>query len=183
MFFSEISQDQLYLANPIGLDKWIQKLQTKLFDNVSWLGLCFGKAFHNETPNGSIPEVYIGDNEYLEVLPSDTLGDCNSYVFFDVDQTSQATNPEVTSRIRSQVGVVLFARLDQVFDNDTRDTERIKRDLLNQVTGTEFRFSGFKEGPKNVYSNYGFAVSQVLNDMQPYYVLRMDLNINYDYKC
>ena len=59
-----------------GIDIEIEKIRKHLLKNLGWLGVeMVGRAYKNISKEGKlVPEVYIGNGEYKEILTNDS---CN----------------------------------------------------------------------------------------------------------
>ena len=65
--------------NPVLLDKVIQDIQEALTTKLEWLSYAFGRAYKlvEHRSDGSkfiYPAAYIGNSEYVSLLPNDNFG-------------------------------------------------------------------------------------------------------------
>ena len=190
------------LPNPVGLDYWVQGLQTGLYNRLCnvW-GLdettynCFGRAYRNNVQDGYIPEFYNPDAaKYVNSLGSSTRGG----MFFE-DTKAAISFFHLSDPIKGKGGVwnvnaqLLFfvdlsritpsqmtteqqagQRLDEVAVNDVRNY--IQSNGYNWTLGNDYR-----DVDKVLERFTGVAKKNTLTkDMHPRFCFRLDLNLNYN---
>ena len=74
--------------NPVLLDKVIQDIQDTLAEKLKWLNYAFGRAYklveHNSDGSKFIyPAAYIGNSEYVSLLPNDNFGNFSWFDLYD----------------------------------------------------------------------------------------------------
>ena len=165
------------ITTPKGIDYPIQALQTYLGNNLSWLTHSFGRVVKNETKEGSfLPEVYTGDNEYLQMLPDDGV---NSMCFFDVDDSINIENRTATANVR----IVFYINLAKCFTSLTHRADEnaivdIYQLLKSYAHGWEVE--NINKVAKNIFSEYNYEQSW-LDDLQPYFVCSFECSLTFNY--
>lgn len=174
---SNISQSELYIAHPKAEEIRLQKVQKHIADKISWIDLSFGKAYRNQQQDGKyVPEVYIGDNEYIPLPPDDSL----NFSFLDVAQVGTYEEGLLSNL---PVNIVFAVDLQRIYPslNNRAEIEvreevtRILYEIPNWLTIT-----GWKEGVRNVFDSYNFSIQEFLVDMQPKYVFSIQANIIFE---
>lgn len=123
--------------NPALMDKVIGSIQDGLATQLQWMTHVFGRAERlvkeQEGVRRYTPNVYVGKDEYLLLLPDQGLG---NFCFFVMDDPEDVTW-SVGERSQIQAGFSLIVWLDMrtVEDDDQRDTERVKADILHVLNG------------------------------------------------
>lgn len=123
--------------NPALMDKVIGCIQDGLAEQLPWLDHVFGRVERlvkeHEGVKRYTPNVYLGKDEYLVLLPDQGLG---NFVFFVMDDPEDVTW-SVGERSQLQAGFSLVVWLDmrKVEDEDVRDTEKVKADILHVLNG------------------------------------------------
>ena len=86
--------------HPKGLDVLIQKLQTKIYKSLKTDKIeGYGRVYLNDDNGKIVPEYYLDNGEYKEVLLNDRL--TASFFFFE-DGVTKKTSSRLTRRIRSR---------------------------------------------------------------------------------
>jgi len=178
-----ITQDSIFKVDPVGIDEIVQDLQQHLQNKIEWLDLAFGVAYKNEDKDGKlIPEVYWKENEYLTVLPDDTVE--NSFCFFDIDNKHLFSRAQ--GMVTTGIGCIFFVNLSKIYpDKAHRTTEEIKRDAFVELSkyARGFEVTEVTIGVKDVYNRYSFEVNQNLTDMQKFFVFSIEMDLKFMYKC
>jgi hypothetical protein len=175
-----IDVSKLLKDNPVGIDKPIQKLQISLGDKIPWLDKSFGRAYRNEDMQRGkyLPEIFIGNNEYIDVFPDDLTALC----FFDVDE---GTTSELDNQLyQNTVRIVFSLDLEKAFPNlDYRADEEAVFDVINFIQSYSSRWRDIKaiKGVTNVYKRYNWDLPEALIDMQGYFVFAIEATVTYDY--
>jgi len=159
------------ITDPKGIDALIQTLQAQftahLFAGKSYSS--YGRAFLNER-NGVIPEVYVGANEYQEVLQDDTK---DALSFFTVDP---AEDVEMFNA-KAKVNIYFFVNLATLFTYTHRAIEEVHILVLKEITRSPFQVTRLITGHESVKD---FAIERPeLMDMQPYYCFKFECSITY----
>lgn len=158
---------------PVLLDKVIQDIQQSLLDNLRWLNKAFGRAYKlvEHRPDGDkfiYPAAYIGNSEYVSLLPNDNFG---NFCWFDI------YDPQVVTTITQSLpqftfagAIVFWFDLDSIFpDSDAMYTEEVKDEVISTLTSpglikTQGRLSVSKifERFENIYK--GYAIEKIYNN-------------------
>jgi len=178
MRIKNIDPTTLYIPDPVGEIKRIQDLQKAFQTKVNWVEKSFGKAYRSEIQDGEyVPEVYYGNDEYIEVLPDDEVtGMC----FFDVQDEITVT---ANNTFDANINIVFFVNLKKAFPLllHRADTE-VRQDIINVIKKHQrgWEMNTIITGVENVYSRYGWTEPEALIDKQPYHVFSIECNVRYD---
>lgn len=171
---------------PTGIDIHIQKLQRFLYtelkkawginDNVAYDS--YGRAYRNQTVDGFIPEVYIGNKEYREVFFNDKR---KAISFFGVGESIRYNKGTATA----SVYLVIMVNLAQIKGGVTRADEEAHIDVekLLQPGRSGFEMVSFETGIDNVLKEYsGWKKDQGMKyrDLQPFHCFRINLSLTYN---
>lgn len=172
-------------ANPVGIDKVIDTIQTALFDGLMTNGpftdyTVYHRAYQNESDEGIKAERYTNSNEYRDVFLDDKQ---NLSSFFIVDDDRPA---DTLDSLTANVSVIFQARLDKLYNNITeRADEELNREIyfiLNDLRSQGITFVNFVQGISNVYAE--FDQSKIKwTDMHPLYVVRFNLEVRNSFDC
>jgi hypothetical protein len=122
---------------PALMDKVIGSIQEGMGSQLKWLDHIYGRAERlvkeHEGVRRYTPNIYIGKDEYLLLLPDQCLG---NFCFFVMDDPEDVTW-SVGERSQLQAGFSLIVWFDMrtVEDEDTRDTESVKAAILHVLNG------------------------------------------------
>jgi len=163
---------------PQGIDRIIDILQVKLFNELGWdTGTVYEsnhRAYKNETKDGIIPEIYKGSKEYREVYFDDKI-DASS--FFLVDDTRTGNRAYTTT-----ISIIFQLKLDEIFPNiNHRADEEAHVQVQNvlEINPTSAKLSSLVVGLSNVYS--GLLIDKLKEtDMQPFHFFRIDMEVDYN---
>lgn len=189
------------IPNAVMLDRLMAEIQDGLIQNLSWLDVAFGRCQKItktiENKRYVVPMVYCGGwkghgaNDYIEVSPDDKIG---NYSFFEI-LDPQTLTPEVWAKdIKAPFALIFWFDLRTIYkQNDNRNTERVKADILKILNGhTQWHLpfgrvtvNKIYEKAENVYKGYtlytrelnkGLSISEVDNQymMHPYYAMRFE---------
>jgi hypothetical protein len=181
-------------TNPVGIDWYIQQLQTKLhrllIDSDHWNLAdgskyeCYGRCNRNKTKDGYTAEVYTAGNDYKEVYWNDSL---TAISFFGVSNLLK-----ITAGTEADVHLVMFADLKKLALKDKdgsviahRSDEELRQMVLDVIGKNAFGFSvqSVETGIENVLKEYpGTRRDDRLKyvDMHPVHSFRINLNIKYN---
>lgn len=161
--------------NPVLLDKIIQDIQTKLKDKLTWLNYAFGRAYklvqHQDDGGKFIyPAAYIGNSEYISLLPDDNYG---NFCWFDIYDSQKVMNVvQSTPQFTISGAIIFWFNLDSIFsDNDAMYTEEIKDEIIRVLstpgivkqTG-KLAINEIYERFENIYS--GYSIEKIYNSYQ-----------------
>jgi len=172
-------------TNPVGIDFYIQKLQTALHTKllVAWeidtsLYQCYGRAYRNKKDNGYIAEVYTGGNEYKEVYWDDKLA---AISFFGISNNIKQDVGSV-----ADIHLVYFVNIAKLKPTIAhRADEEVRNDVANVIGASlfSFEFNSIDMWLENVLREYaGSYRDQRLKavDMHPVHCFRLNLNLKYN---
>lgn len=165
------------INNPIGIDYPIQEIQ-KIFIDELWADYKTQfnhRVFKNRDRNGnSIPEIYVKNSEYKEVLFNDRV---DAISWFDVNEESNSFDG---GQFTQAVGIFFAVNLGVLYpDLEHRAVEESHRDVLNlldqsQVTGIITNLPA--------YGDYYTDKLKRFN-MQPWHVFRINYLMQYSVNC
>lgn len=160
--------------NPVLLDKIIQDIQETLTKKLKWLQYAFGRAYklvqHEKGGSKFIyPAAYIGNSEYVSLLPNDNFG---NFCWFDIYDPQ-----EITTVVRSlpqftfSGAIVFWFDLNSIFaDADAMYTEEIKNEIIQVLTGPglikehgKLTINRIYERFENIYK--GYAIEKIYNNL------------------
>lgn len=178
--------------NPVMLDRALAHIQDALIDNIGWLNHAFGRAqrlvTNREHKPYYYPGVYIGRNEYLNVLPGQDIG--NRTFFVVGDPHTIAFNPRQYNSIKSPFSLICWYDLASIYnDSKERNTEDVKRQILRVLSnltmpsGTRIELAKIYEQAENIYREYSLKEIDTQYLMQPYAGVRFDGYIIYKEEC
>lgn len=164
---------------PVGIDRIIDSIQVTLFNKLGWDSLpsvtyeSNHRAYKNETEGGIIPEIYDGVKEYREVYFDDTVS-ANSFFLVDDSRTGDKLYTIIVS-------IIFQIKLDKIFPNIThRADEEAHKQVLDVLERTTLvKINSLQTGIANVYSGL-LVVQSKLDNMQPFHVFRVDMDVNYE---
>lgn len=180
------------MNNPVMVDRPISYLQDELISKVGWLDHAFGRAQRLVTLRDQkeyyYPGVYIGNNEYLNVLPGQGIG---NRTFFIVDDPQEVQFlPRSYSIIKCPISLVLWCDLSTIFQGtNERNTEEIKRQMMRVLSdavmpsGSKIEVLKLYEQANNIFKEYSLKEIDTQFLMQPYAGLRVDGVLTYREDC
>lgn len=158
-----------------GIDIEIEKIRRHLLKNLGWLGVeMFGRAYKNVTKDGKlVPEVYIGNGEYKEILTNDLKS--VTVFFVDSDKHTKANSLEMQTDL-SVVFIVNLVKLKG--NNNARLDALVQHEVLSTLKQTtQFEISELTKGLDALKE---FDTSKIkLSDMQPYHIFSVTGKIKY----
>lgn len=175
-------------TSPVGIDAVINRLQNAMYSylttEIGWTNYeSYPRAYVNPKEGGTIPENYIGNGEYKEVLFDDKF---NVTSFFISDESRDYSNDE--GQFVQDVSIVFQGNLKKLYATIAhRADEEMHKDLYNSLleSVTESELTGMVTGIDNVYSALslpdGFKDRIKLDDMSYFHVVKIDLSIPFDY--
>lgn len=179
------------MKSPKLFDRVIGELQQGLKDRLSWLDYSFGRAERLvKTVDGVrvySPNVYVGNNDYELVTP-DTVK-IGNYSFFVMEEPQEVASPlHDNVRIKSQFSLIVWLDMRTISDDDERNTEAVKEEILLALEDIILRKGRFEvtriyERAENVFA--GFTLDEVDNQymMAPYYGVRIQGTITITNDC
>lgn len=189
-------------SKPVLLDKIIQDIQASLKAKLKWLDRAFGRAYklvqHQEDGGKFIyPAAYIGNSEYVSLLPDDNYG---NFCWFDIYDPQEIINVvQSTPQFTFSGAIVFWFNLNTIFtDSNAMYSEEVKDEIIRilttpgliQQTG-RIEINRVYEKFENIYS--GYSLEKIYNNyqysgqdiqaldkmffMHPYYGFRFEFNI------
>ena len=148
------------VLKPALFDRCICSLQDGLAKELPWLDHCFGRI-----------ERLVKD-EYMLLLPDQGLGNFCYFVMDDPEEVQW--NVGERSRLQSTFSLVVWVDMRTIEDDDTRNTEEVKAQILRALNGGIWVRSGSIKVEKiysraeNVFA--GFTLDEVDNQflMSPF---------------
>jgi hypothetical protein len=170
-------------TNPVGLDLRIQHFQSYLFEKLGLadhesLPRVYLNIAETEGKKALIPELFIGKQEYNEVLFNDNH-DVSSFFFRMTEKL-----PSIGGYGQARVAMIFQAQLDRLFPNAPH---RFDEELNGMIEEASFNYNGhdiFKwettsVGIEEVYRE--FNLDQISYDnMHPFYPVRFEYLVRYD---
>ena len=137
--------------DPKGIDVPLAILQKLLFDNVTWNNspntyVSYERAYKNATIDNKLPEVYTGNNEYIEVFTDDSVPASSFFLASD--------NREVGDRIAADIDIIFQLDLNKLYPNIAhRADEEAHKQVLDVLERTTLvKINSLQTGIANVYS-------------------------------
>ena len=189
-------------SKPVLLDKIIQDIQASLKAKLKWLDRAFGRAYklvqHQEDGGQFVyPAAYIGNSEYVSLLPDDNYG---NFCWFDIYDPQEIINVvQSTPQFTFSGAIVFWFNLNTIFtDSNAMYSEEVKDEIIRilttpgliQQTG-RIEINRVYEKFENIYS--GYSLEKIYNNyqysgqdiqaldkmffMHPYYGFRFEFNI------
>lgn len=179
--------------NPVMIDRVIASIQEELIAKIGWLDHAFGRSQKLVTRQNKkdyyYPAVYIGGNEYLNVLPGQDLGNRSFFVVGD-PHTIDNFKPRNYNTISSPVAVVFWYDLTSIYPKaKERNTEEIKRQILRVLTemvlpeGSRLTLQKIYEQAENIYKEYSIREIDTQYLMQPFAGIRIEGVLTYKEEC
>ena len=171
-------------------DKPIQALQDALGE-LSWLNHIFGRSERLvQVQDGRkvyTPNVYRGGNEYIQLLPDNTA--LGNYCFFVLDEPQVVSVPMgLQNRLKAPFALVVWVDMRTVENNDARNTEYVKEELLKTIRRAWLRHGAVSvekvyQRAENVFE--GYSLDEVDNQylMQPFAGFRLVGELIVDEEC
>lgn len=177
-------------SKPVLFDITMMELKSALKAKLSWLNYVYFKAHrlvHEENNKEKIfPAAYMGNGEYLSLLPSDDLG---NYMFFDFDDP-QVYEQTAKQTVSTKCSLIFWFNLENIYDShDTHRQEEIKNEVYSALISPGI-FSNSRlivnkvfEKAENVFTKYSIKQidSQFLSF--PYSGLRFECEISTSNIC
>lgn len=160
-------------AEPVLLDKVIQDIQDSLDERLPWLDIVFGKAYklvdHRlEGDKFIYPAAYVGNSEYVSLLPNDNFG---NFAWFDIYDPQDVisiihSNPQFTF----SGAIIFWYNTMSIYQDDSMMyTEEIKNEIINALTAPglikqtgRLEIKRIYEGFENIYK--GYSLEKIYNN-------------------
>lgn len=175
------------VANPIGVDKVINRLQTFIYDQIilktSWNPIqAYGRVYKNKIEGGIIPQFYKGEGEYQkDVFITDKAGNVGN-IFFSLEDKHKYLN---VAEFSVETKIIFMLNLKLIYnDSDQRQDSKAQRELFNIVNKkNQFTITRLETGLETVLK--GFDLTGVKKvDLEPLHIFAFvgDLKYNIN-KC
>ena len=165
-------------TNNVGVDASIKRVQNYLYSqltskwDVNKLDI-YGRVYKNTRKDIIIPEYYIGENEYKEVLFDDNR---DGIIFFNVGDIKNVSGDV----INTDIDVICALNLKAINGNTDRTDAEVQADVFKQLTmfRSTLTINHIETGLNNVYSDFS-GVAKIFLDMQDYHHFKIGGKINY----
>ncbi len=169
--------------NPQGIDAVINQLQTDLYNQLTnkfgWSNYeSYHRAYRNAKGGDKLPEVYIGADDYKEVLFDDKFT-VTSFFLADDKRSQDSKNGVFTQG----VSIIFQANLSELFPNVAhRADEELIQEVIKAAKsrGWESRMDEVITGVDNVYASLKIASDKkYLDDMSNFFMVRFNFKMLY----
>lgn len=177
----------IHKHDPVGVDVVIDKLQRDLFleltVNFGWRDYdSYPRAYRNKKNENVIPEVYVGKNEYKEVLFNDKETVTSFFLSGD-----KRVYSEKTFTFEQEIAWIYQANLSKLFPDVHH---RADEEMINNVVLAlekkywEQRFTEVITGVDNVYQSLKLNYDKkYYDDMSAFCVARFNFKLLYINNC
>ena len=159
--------------NPVLLDKVIQDIQQALKEKLKWLDYAFGRAYklveHNSDGSKFIyPAAYIGNSEYVSLLPNDNFGNFSWFDLYDPQEIT--TVVQSLPQFTFSGAIVFWFDLNSIFvDADAMYIEEVKDEIIRVLTRPGLVKNQGRLEIKNIYERFeniykGYALEKIYNN-------------------
>ena len=158
--------------NPVLLDKVIQDLQDALAEKLTWLNYVFGRAYklveHQiEGDKFIYPAAYIGNSEYVSLLPNDNFGNFSWFDIYDPQEINQIV--QSTPQFTFSGAIVFWYNLNSIYaDANCMYTEEVKDEIIRVLTtpgiiknSSRITINKIYERFENIYK--GYSIEKIYN--------------------
>lgn len=153
--------------NPVGIDVIIQPMQVELYDTLSasWGDMRgFGRVYKNKKQRRIIPEHYLGNSEYEEVLTSDMT----VATFFFVESGELTSQKSCLSR--TKVDLIFLVDVNKAKETiDHYADEEVRIDVLNIA---KKHFTSIDKTIKGYGALEGFTTYDI-DYIHPYFIFKI----------
>lgn len=163
--------------NPVGIDIVIQKLQTSLYSALNWQKYeSYGRAYKNKKSGQTIPEVFISNKDYREVLLDDKVNASSFFIAGDNITYNEMATAKVSLIVQCDL-LALYAGIAH------RADEEMHEEIIRHIKQNDYAdFIGITTGIEQVYSDLNIDIKYT-DDMQKYHVVKFDFEVIYNYNC
>lgn len=165
-------------SNPVGLDKKIKLIQTKLESEFVAYGLAtddfdiYDRIYKLKEDTEIVPAKFINQRYEKSLFSNDKVLTCYFY---------KRTEPQNAHGLFSvTVGNIFHVNLSLFYPASTGRSDQEFSKRISDIYAREpygFRLMNFTGDIEKVFSDLRYSTT--LEDMQPYFSVRFDLNINY----
>lgn len=162
-----------FKEQPVLLDKVIQDMQVALKEKLLWLDYAFGKAYklveHRSDGEKYIyPAAYIGNSEYVSLVPNDNFG---NFCWFDIYDPQDITQiVQSTPQFTFSGAIVFWYNLNSIYqDSDFIYSEEVKDEIIRVITTPgiikqtgRLTINKVYERFENIYK--GYSIEKIYNN-------------------
>lgn len=175
-------------SNPIGIDYVICQIQSKIYSYLTekkgWTSYnSYDRAYINYNDKQIIPEIYVGNGEYIDALMNDKI---KAMTYFIVEDNRSYSNDK--NGFNANISLIFQGNIKSLYPSIThRADEELHKELFNSLkyAYNSAVIESLKTGVDNVYSSFNFDESfkeKIKNhNIGKYHVCRLDFNINFKY--
>lgn len=158
---------------PVLLDKVIQDMQIALKEKLSWLDYAFGRAYklveHKLDGEKYIyPAAYIGNSEYVSLVPNDNFGNFCWFDIYDPQDITQVV--QSTPQFTFSGAIVFWYNLNAIYaDADVIYSEEVKDEIIRVITTPgiikqtgRLTINKVYERFENIYK--GYSIEKIYNN-------------------
>lgn len=170
---NEINVHVKLKEQPVLLDKVIQDIQTALKEKLVWLNYAFGKAYklveHKLDGEKYIyPAAYIGNSEYVSLVPNDNFGNFCWFDIYDPQDITQVV--QSTPQFTFSGAIVFWYNLNSIYpDADFIYSEEVKDEIIRVITTPgiikqtgRLTINKVYERFENIYK--GYSIEKIYNN-------------------
>lgn len=155
------------LSCPKLIDLALRDVQTHLTSCLGWLDYAFGKSEKQINAEGkTYPAIYVGNEEYLNMLPDSAIG---NYSFFEIEdggEIEQGKPDTLTSnKYTADFGLTFFFDFREVYpdEHDTKTVQNVISDVLTALSTARLNSVSIEvkrcfERAENIYRGYDRAI-------------------------
>lgn len=158
---------------PVLLDKVIQDMQVALKEKLLWLDYAFGKAYklveHRSDGEKYIyPAAYIGNSEYVSLVPNDNFGNFCWFDIYDPQDITQVV--QSTPQFTFSGAVVFWYNLNSIYqDSDFIYSEEVKDEIIRVITTPGIIKQTGRLAINKVYERFeniykGYSIEKIYNN-------------------
>ena len=174
-------------TNPKLFDLAASKIQNLLAVGLPWLDHAFGiceiltdikenKKFHSAN-------IYIGNNQYEQIMPCDELGNFSMMILRD-PQTFDGKDARL---LKSPFALIIWYNMDKLsLPTDERNREQIKWQILKVLEDARFpwlKLNRIYEKPDSVFTDFSYDYTNNQFLMSPYAGMRIEGEIEVRMPC
>ena len=165
-------------TNAVGIDVEIQKAQRLLYDKLNTLWnidiSAYGRAYLLKRDKQVIPEVFVNDVDYKDVLGLDD----NRFFFIQSNSSDRISN----TRYECDVDIYFILNLKDVKSANHRADEEVHSDVDYLLNQTNFEIKSLEIGFDNVIRDFKINERDNFNlsDFEPYHIFKYVCGIKYD---
>lgn len=163
----------------VGIDLPIDKISKRLYSVLSlqWSNIdVYGRVYRNPKDGKVVPEWYVSDGDYKEVLMDDSRG---AIIFFDVD-------PKIEMKTGSygvaKVDIIVYTNLSKIKNLSERLDHEVHKDLMSILKPKPYGFEIDKlyTTIEKVYSEFKGVSKMLLNkDLSRYHHFKVSGSLSF----